>query len=67
MEHPDCQKKLLEETKKEERDPSTPIEEDGFRRFKGLILVPRNMEQQVISQFHEEMPAGHQENSTSLE
>jgi len=65
--NPDFQRKLLEETKKEERDPSTPIEEDGYRRFKGLILVPRNMEQQVISRFHEEMSAGHQGESRTME
>jgi hypothetical protein len=59
--NPDFQKKLLEETKKEQREPSTPIEEESLRRFKGLILVPRNMEQQVVeSRFYEEVSAGHQ-------
>jgi RNase H-like domain found in reverse transcriptase/Integrase zinc binding domain len=57
--NPNFQKKLLEETKKEERDPSTPIDE--------LILVPRNMKQQVISRFHEEMSAGHQGESRTME
>ena len=58
--NPDFQKKLLEETKKEQREPSTPTEEEGLRSCKGLILVPRNLEQQVVSLFHEVVSAGHQ-------
>jgi hypothetical protein len=56
---------IKKETKKEKND--TAIEEDGFRRFQGLIKIPRSMEERVISRYHDDPREGHQGETKTLE
>jgi len=53
-------KKIKEETRKDERHPEIE-KEDGFKRFNGLILVPKSMETPLIERYHDDVREGIQE------
>jgi transposase InsO family protein len=59
--------KIREETKNDERHPEIPIDEDGYRRFNGLILVPQSLEKEVIKRYHEDIREGHPGEARTVE
>ena len=52
-------KKIQELTDTDNRHPELQKGEDGFKRFKGLILVPQEIEQQLIARYHDDIREGH--------
>ena len=60
-------KKIKEATKNDNRYPDSEIEGDGFRRFKGLILVPRELEHDIIMRYHEDIREGHPGEARTIE
>jgi hypothetical protein len=59
--------KMKEETKEDDRYPELRISDDGYRRFNGLILVPRTMEHEVIKRYHDDVREGHQGEARTVE
>jgi len=59
--------KIREETKNDGRHPEIPINEDGYRRFNGLILVPQSLEKEVIKRYHEDIREGHPGEARTVE
>jgi hypothetical protein len=51
-------KEIKEATQKSER-VDIETEEDGFRRFNGLIFIPKEMEEKLIQRHHDEAREGH--------
>jgi RNase H-like domain found in reverse transcriptase/Reverse transcriptase (RNA-dependent DNA polymerase)/Integrase zinc binding domain/Chromo (CHRromatin Organisation MOdifier) domain len=50
---------IKEETKNETLRPELPIEENGFKMFKGLVFVPKKVERELIKGYHEDIREGH--------
>ena len=51
--------RIKEETRKDERHPEIEDGEDGFKRFNGLILVPKMVEASLIERYHDDIREGH--------
>ena len=60
-------KKIKKETKKDERYPEIEEDEDGFKRFNGLIIVPKNLEEDIIERFHADVREGHPGEARTIE
>ena len=60
-------KKIQELTDTDNRHPELQKGEDGFKRFKGLILVPREIEQQLIARYHDDIREGHPGEARTVE
>jgi transposase InsO family protein len=71
MIHMETQDKIMErireETKEDGRYPEIPIDENGYRRFNGLILVPRTLEGIVIERHHNDIREGHPGEARTVE
>ena len=52
-------KKIKEETKRSKERPELETEEDGYKRFKGMIFVPKKSEETVIKRYHDDIREGH--------
>jgi hypothetical protein len=55
------------ETRKNDERTELQIEEDGFKRFNGLIFVPKKNEKAVIERFHDDIREGHPGESRTME
>jgi hypothetical protein len=51
---------IKEATEKNTERKDLEIDEDGYKRFKGLIYVPKEKEKAVMERFHENILEGHQ-------
>jgi len=60
-------KKIKEETEKDDRYPELRTGNDGYKRFNGLTLVPRTLEQEVIRRYHDDIREGHQGEARTVE
>jgi RNase H-like domain found in reverse transcriptase len=60
-------KKIKNETKKDERYPEIEEDEDGFKRFNGLIIVPKSLEEDIIERFHADVREGHPGEARTIE
>jgi len=58
---------IRRETKEDERYPEIPVNNDGYRRFNGLILVPKALEQEVIKRYHDDIREGHPGEARTVE
>ena len=45
---------VQKETKKDKERKYLTIEKDGFKRFQGLIYIPRSMEKKIIQRYHDD-------------
>jgi RNase H-like domain found in reverse transcriptase len=52
-------KEIKEETKRSDERVELIIEEDGYKRFNGLIFVPKKMENKLIKRLHDDVREGH--------
>jgi hypothetical protein len=43
--------KIRKETRRDDRYPEKEIEADGFKRFNGLVIVPKKLEPDIIQTF----------------
>jgi hypothetical protein len=54
---------LINEIKEEMRDnqgrPELQTDENGYKRFKGMIFVPKNKEREVMKRYHDDIREGH--------
>jgi reverse transcriptase-like protein/integrase-like protein/chromodomain-containing protein len=50
---------IKNETKKNEERQELTIDEDGFKRFNGLVFVPKKLETTIIRQSHDDIRNGH--------
>lgn len=50
---------IREATKKDAERTELEIEEDGFKRFRGLIFIPKEKEKAVMQRFHDNILEGH--------
>jgi hypothetical protein len=50
---------IRKETASEDQHSEIPLDEDGFKRFKGLVFVLREAEQKVIERYHDDIREGH--------
>ena len=48
-------KEVKKETGKDEERKQLQIEQDGFKRFNGLIFIPRSMEGKIIERYHDSL------------
>ena len=63
----DIMMKVKEETKMNKERNDLVLEEDGFKRFQGMIFIPRSMEERIIERFHDDLREGHQGETRTLE
>jgi transposase InsO family protein len=54
-------------TKEDGRYPEIPVDDDGYRRFNGLILVPKTMEEAVMKRYHDDVREGHPGEARTVE
>jgi hypothetical protein len=52
-------KEIKKSTKQDKERAELPIEEDGLKRFKGMIFVPKENEKAVMERFHDGILEGH--------
>ena len=52
--------KIKEETETSQERPELQVETDGFKRFKGMIFVPREAEHETMKRHHDDIREGHQ-------
>ena len=50
---------IKNETRKNEEREELTIDEDGFKRFNGLVFVPKKLETTIIRQSHDDIRNGH--------
>ena len=58
---------VKEETRKDKERKELEIEQDGFKRFNGLIFIPRSMEGKIIERYHDDVREGHQGETRTAE
>jgi len=58
---------IRKETASEDQHSEVPLDEDGFKRFKGLVFVLREAEQKVIERYHDDIREGHSGEAKTLE
>ena len=59
--------KFEEQTETDERYPEIQKDEDGHKRFKGLIIVPKLLEQEIIQRYHTDIREGHPGEARTVE
>jgi hypothetical protein len=52
-------KEIGKETKKSKERPEIEEDEEGIKRFKGMIFVPKKMEERTIRRYHDNIQEGH--------
>jgi integrase-like protein len=60
-------KEIKEATHKNTDRQELTIDEDGFKRFNGVIFVPKEKEQAVMRRFHDDVLEGHPGIARSME
>lgn len=59
----EADEELLKEIRKATKETSTrtelDIDKEGYKRFNGLIFVPKSMEEQIIKRNHDDIREGH--------
>ena len=60
-------KRIKELTDKDERYPELRKGDDGYKRFQGLILVPKELEQELIARYHDDIREGHPGEARTVE
>ena len=60
-------KRIRELTDDDDRYPEIQKSDDGYRRFQGLILVPRELETDIISRYHDDIREGHPGEARTVE
>ena len=60
-------RKIKELTDKDERYPELRKGDDGYKRFQGLILVPKELEQELIARYHDDIREGHPGEARTVE
>jgi transposase InsO family protein len=60
-------KKIKEVTDADDRHPEIQKGVDGFKRFRGLILVPKELEREVITRYHDDIREGHPGEARTVE
>jgi hypothetical protein len=63
----EVENEIKRETKKDERYPNAEIQADGYRRFNGMILVPKKLEEKVIRKHHDNITEGHPGEARTVE
>jgi hypothetical protein len=58
---------IKKETQKNQERTELPIDGDGYKRFKGLIFVPKDKEQSVIERYHDDIREGHPRIARAME
>jgi transposase InsO family protein len=59
--------KIREETRRDERYPEKEIEADGFKRFNGLVIVPKKLETDIMQRYHTDIREGHPGEARTIE
>ena len=59
--------KIRRTTETDERYPEIQKDEDGHKRFKGLIIVPKLLEQEIIQRYHADIREGHPGEARTVE
>ena len=59
--------KIRRTTETDERYPEIQKDEDGHKRFKGLIIVPKLLEQEIIQRYHTDIREGHPGEARTVE
>jgi RNase H-like domain found in reverse transcriptase/Reverse transcriptase (RNA-dependent DNA polymerase)/Integrase zinc binding domain/Chromo (CHRromatin Organisation MOdifier) domain len=54
---------LEEEIKRKSKNPNNrpeiKVDSDGFKRFQGLVLIPKELEEKVMRRYHDDIREGH--------
>jgi integrase-like protein len=63
----DIMNEVKKETEKHQDGFDIELHEDGFKRFQGLIFIPKKMEEKIIERIHDDPREGHQGEARTLE
>jgi hypothetical protein len=59
MEEKELLKEIREETRRSKERPEMEEDEEGIKRFRGMIFVPKKMEERTIQRYHDNIQEGH--------